>query len=257
MNNISFLLLSIFFCWTSNAQENTTTIEVYYNYKTMFLNVGNAYEINSILTFNNKESLYEMDHTRSFGSKNEDSISNKIKSENSTSMSFSLKAKNNDFVYKNFSNNEMNYTNLISMEEFFIKSSLDTLMTWTLAPETKEILSYTCQKAATEFGGRYYVAYFTDKIPINNGPWRFHGLPGLILEIESTDGKFKLEATSIEIKNEPSSIDNPFKDNKSISWEEFLKVYKKKYDEIRRNSMEEWGPSQSIPKKGIVEYIKD
>lgn len=50
-----------------------------------------------------------------------------------------------------------------------------------------EILGYPCQEATLEFRGSKFVAYFTHEIPTTFGPWKFHGLPGLILEVKSLD----------------------------------------------------------------------
>ncbi|BFG69603.1 hypothetical protein KACHI17_04840 [Sediminibacterium sp. KACHI17] len=53
---------------------------------------------------------------------------------------------------------------------------------WKISPETKEIKGYTCQKATTEFKGRFYEVWFCPKVPYPYGPWKLGGLPGLILE---------------------------------------------------------------------------
>lgn len=52
---------------------------------------------------------------------------------------------------------------------------------WQIEEETKIIGGYNCQKATTSFKGRNYVAWFCPDIPMPYGPWKLHGLPGLIL----------------------------------------------------------------------------
>ena len=73
---------------------------------------------------------------------------------------------------------------------------------WQILSESKEILGYKCQKAQGEFRGRKYIAWFAPSIPISDGPWKFCGLPGLILAVEDTDKYFVF--TCIDIKNNQS-----------------------------------------------------
>ncbi len=54
---------------------------------------------------------------------------------------------------------------------------------WEITNKSREIGSYTAIKAKSAFRGRYYTAWFVPDIDINAGPWKFHGLPGLIIEV--------------------------------------------------------------------------
>lgn len=51
--------------------------------------------------------------------------------------------------------------------------------------DIKKIGKYNCRKATAEYRGNNYIAYYTKEIPISAGPYKFKGLPGLILELES------------------------------------------------------------------------
>ena len=55
---------------------------------------------------------------------------------------------------------------------------------WNILADFTSILGYDVQKATTEFGGRKWIAWFAKEIPIQSGPYKFFGLPGLILKIE-------------------------------------------------------------------------
>ncbi|WP_256377529.1 GLPGLI family protein [Pedobacter sp. L105] len=73
---------------------------------------------------------------------------------------------------------------------------------WKISNETETILSYSCQKATLHFRGRDYTAWFTQEIPVSDGPWKFMGLPGLIIKVEDNQHLFSFRLTGIQqIKN--------------------------------------------------------
>ncbi|NLN96403.1 MAG: GLPGLI family protein [Bacteroidales bacterium] len=77
-------------------------------------------------------------------------------------------------------------------------------LSWVIQSERKTIREYSCQKASTTFRGRKYEAWFTPEIPIREGPYKFGGLPGLILEIQDSQKQFIY--TCIGIKRIKESI---------------------------------------------------
>ncbi|TKC06241.1 GLPGLI family protein [Pedobacter frigoris] len=85
---------------------------------------------------------------------------------------------------------------------------------WKISKETDTVASYTCQKATLNFRGRDYVAWFTEDVPVNDGPWKFGGLPGLILKIEDTKGLFLFELIGLDQLSAPIPIG--VDDSKSI-----------------------------------------
>ena len=91
-----------------------------------------------------------------------------------------------------------------------------------------KILGYECIKATGNFRGRNYTAYFSAKIPISDGPFKFSGLPGLILKISSDDNYTMFEATKIDINDKSALSLYPveFKKN-SILFSEYANLVKK------------------------------
>ena len=104
-------------------------------------------------------------------------------------------------------------------------------MSWTIEKETKSILGHTVQRATTSFRGRNYEAWFAQDIPIPDGPYKFHGLPGLILEVASKEGKYHFLAYELKInqKSDSFKIENlksKYRKNKTVSIKEKLAIIK-------------------------------
>lgn len=68
---------------------------------------------------------------------------------------------------------------------------------------TKTILDYQCIMATTDYHGRKWTVWFTPEIPMQDGPWKFCGLPGLIMEASEPSGQHSFTATGIEISTQP------------------------------------------------------
>jgi GLPGLI family protein len=73
-----------------------------------------------------------------------------------------------------------------------------TPIAWTLGTDTTTILGHPCQLAICHWRGRDYEAWFATDIPIRRGPWKFGGLPGLIMKIYDKDRLYVFEAVAIE-----------------------------------------------------------
>ena len=101
---------------------------------------------------------------------------------------------------KDFSTGSMRTYDSVFIDEYVYEEPI-SLMKWTIAAGTENICGYTCRKATTSFRGRKWIVWYTPEIPIENGPWKFGGLPGLILKAESDDNEQKFEAVSIRENN--------------------------------------------------------
>lgn len=78
-------------------------------------------------------------------------------------------------------------------------------LTWNiLYTEVKKIGKYECKKATTFFRGRNYTAWYTEQVPLSIGPWKFHGLPGLIVQISDTENYVFFILEKFEIPYETS-----------------------------------------------------
>lgn len=92
---------------------------------------------------------------------------------------------------------------------------------WKIENDTKEISSMKTQKATTNYGGRSWTAWFTNEIPLQEGPYVFHGLPGLILEIK--DDKSDYNFSLIQIRNSDGKLYEK-ESALPISWKQYQKL---------------------------------
>lgn len=94
----------------------------------------------------------------------------------------------------------------------------DRNFNWKILPETVKIGEYKTQKATTQFGGRTWNAWFTTDIPFQDGPYKFAGLPGLIVKVEDEDGDYSFDLKETKKINDIANVQergNPIKLKKS------------------------------------------
>jgi GLPGLI family protein len=84
-----------------------------------------------------------------------------------------------------------------SISEAFIFKENWVTINWKIESVTKKIGNYIATMAKGSFRGRDYTAWFTYDIPVPFGPWKIHGLPGLILEVEDSEKMIRFYATEI------------------------------------------------------------
>jgi GLPGLI family protein len=80
---------------------------------------------------------------------------------------------------------------------------------WTLQNGTVTVAGYLCKKAVCKFRGRNYTAWYAPDIPVGNGPWKFGGLPGLILKVYDKDRFYVAECVKVEYNVKKFAIKMP------------------------------------------------
>lgn len=102
-------------------------------------------------------------------------------------------------IYKNFPKGKMtvSYRTFSDGPVLKYEEPMPVFM-WKLLSERKSILNYQCQKAVCTFRGRTYTAWFASEIPLSEGPWKFHGLPGLILKVYDDKNNFDYTCIAIQ-----------------------------------------------------------
>lgn len=69
---------------------------------------------------------------------------------------------------------------------------------WKISSEKKKLGTFSVQKATADFAGRKWTAWFTTDVPIQDGPYKFSGLPGLIVEVADQTGTHKMELKGLK-----------------------------------------------------------
>lgn len=105
---------------------------------------------------------------------------------------------------------------------------------WNIESEFKNIDGHECVKATCTFRGRDYIAWYAPEIPIHFGPFKFHGLPGAILEL--SDSKQEVIFTLRKVKiDEAVTLPQGLKDDYPIiPREQYKKASKEKYDKLKK-----------------------
>lgn len=158
-------------------------------------------------------------------------------------------------IYKDVKNKLLLIEKEFLGKSFLIKDTLPTLQ-WELTNETKKIGDYICYKAITtesDTGIEEYIssklnkenksfevsdnkesnaitAWYTPDIPVNQGPRNYWGLPGLILEINTSNTVILCNKIIISPnKNYQISIPNK---GKKVAIEEYYKIVLNKLQEM-------------------------
>jgi GLPGLI family protein len=127
-------------------------------------------------------------------------------------------------VYKNYHENKVIFTDCIQGNLHYVYEEESPTQDWKIQQNTAIISGYKCQKAICRFRGRDYVAWFTNEIPINNGPYKFGGLPGLIVQINDTKSHYNFQLTRIEKIQEPILFEK--RDYKKINRKDYIRIYR-------------------------------
>lgn len=131
--------------------------------------------------------------------------------------------------FKNFSSNSLTEYSRMPMylyQENCQYTEQIPIQDWEIHKDTLMIWGYCCQKATCTFRGREYTAWFSIDIPISNGPWKFGGLPGLILKVFDMERLFVYECIRIEqYKNKfPITFYNDYNKYKKRKRKEVLQL---------------------------------
>ncbi|NIF05676.1 GLPGLI family protein [Chryseobacterium sp. Tr-659] len=104
------------------------------------------------------------------------------------------------FITKNLPEQKVYYYDKTAGKQIYYQE--DRPIKWEITNVVDKQNGYQAQKAVAGFGGREWTAWFTKEIPVSDGPYKFSGLPGLIVKLEDDKGDYKFDLVKkINLKN--------------------------------------------------------
>ena len=215
----------------------------------MMESMKKAFEKNYVLSFNTVESIYS----------EEEKLDAPKPSSNGVSVSFSGGGRDSKY-YKNFKTKQYTTDLDIFGKEFLVVDSLPKF-NWVMTGDEKKIGNYICSKAQiiipvteedlkeyeeykkkaesgktsfftpSEPKERIIEAWYTMEIPVSNGPAKYWGLPGLILELHEGETTFLCSKIVLN-PQEKIEIKAP-KNGKKVTQKEFDDIQEKKLNSMK------------------------
>lgn len=101
-------------------------------------------------------------------------------------------------LYKNYSTaGRTMFLDRVANDRYAVEEG-EELPAWLLvADSVKELLGYQCHLALATYKERTWSAWYADDVPIDNGPWKLQGLPGLILQAYDEGREFVFTAVGL------------------------------------------------------------
>ena len=198
------------------------------------------------LTFGNNQSLWK--------AAEEENVNDNVSGGDGVQIKMFVSG-NDDVLFTNFETGKRIEKRELFEKTFIVEDTI-TKLKWKMTGETKTILGMPCMQATTSRistrtmmnmdNGKMerkdvqdtskIIVWFTNTIPVSAGPAEFQGqLPGLILEMDVSNGRQTFKAISIDQKADLASIKEPA-GKKRLTPEEFRKERDKMMAEMQKNN---------------------
>ncbi len=127
------------------------------------------------------------------------------------------------YIFRSTSDNTMTVYDRAGSLEYGVYTEPLGEIQWEISDSTKSVLGYDCIKATANYHGRNWTAWFAPDIPLQEGPWKLTGLPGLILEASESTGQHSFVATGLEATNQEIVPIYPYQQYDKMSRIEMLR----------------------------------
>ncbi|MCZ8145472.1 GLPGLI family protein [Flavobacterium sp.] len=228
------VLFLVIICNPVLSQENTNkSTDLSVSYTMVYKNHINAkatQTANTTLIVKDQESLFTFEGMMNF---------NRIQKERALVMGDLLMNKMPVHFLIKSKGDQVEHFETIGSDSYSFKEKINH--SWKLIDSDTLIHGFVCKKAVLNYAGREWNAWYTPEIPIAVGPYKFHGLPGLIMAINDREHVFSFIANEVkkghfvfDSKIEDYFIKDGGKPFESINKDEFYKI-RKKFSEMTVN----------------------
>ena len=134
-------------------------------------------------------------------------------------------------IFKNYPSNQISTIDRAYLTGTFLYTENTPVFDWKMQAGSATICGYVCKKATTSFRGRNYTAWYAPKIAHSDGPWKFRGLPGLILKVTDEKNEYSFECVAIEKSKNNEAIYYKDRDYFKTNRVQFNKTMKRAHEE--------------------------
>lgn len=144
-------------------------------------------------------------------------------------------------LFRGYPEGKTVYIDRVGRDDYRVEETQETPQWQILSDSTRTLLGYPCTMATATFKGRVWTAWYTEDIPLDNGPWKLCGLPGLILSAADANRQYVFEGAGLR---QVAGTDTLFYD---MATEKYERVTMKQFNEVQRK----FRPADLITSKNI------
>lgn len=153
-------------------------------------------------------------------------------------------------IFKNMTTKTISTTDHIYLQGMYEYEESFDCFNWLITSEIDTIHNYVCQKAICDFGGRTWEAWFTQELPFCDGPYKFCGLPGLIVNVADTQNHYSWKFLSIEKPSEVMMVYDRIEERTHTTKNDFFKLQDR--NKISHNISDMSSDNKAVQK--VIEY---
>jgi GLPGLI family protein len=161
-------------------------------------------------------------------------------------------------ILKNKEISERIFSQNIAEDKFYYKEDSNDF-NWKLFSDNKKIDQYDCNKATVHWRGRNYIAWYSKQIPVQDGPYKFSGLPGLIVQIYDEDEQYHFQLIGFEKLKKPLKFKMKYKDfiemEKNVLEETYITYLKDPFSFLKNPNIKISSETHQAYRKSFTERL--